>query len=235
MSTPYEMSTPYQTKVKCLPTYILIDTSSSMRPVKAILNETLEYLYDELIMNPRICDFAHISLISFNTQAHVVLEMTDIQQITALPELECHGVTNFTESFRVLRDRIEKDVPMLDAAGRAVLRPVAFVLTDGQPTDSEGRITQTWREEYRRLVDPDWRRRPNVVPFGFGGATADVLKEMSTIDGFAFLAQGSDNSESLRTIFATLLNTLVASTSHNELQLPTEVDGFIRVSPDIIE
>jgi hypothetical protein len=73
------------------------------------------------------------------------------------------------------------------------------------------------------------------VPFGFGGATADVLKEMSTIDGFAFLAQDSGNSESLRKIFATLLNTLVASAQHNQLQLPTEVDGFVRVSQDIIE
>jgi len=229
------MSSPYQTKVNCLPTYILIDTSSSMRPVEATLNETMEYLYDELIMSPRISDFAHISLISFNTQAHVVLEMTDIQQITALPQIECLGVTNFTEAFRVLRERIEQDVPMLDAAGRAVLRPVAFVLTDGQPTDIEGRITQNWREEYWRLVDPNWRRHPNVVPFGFGGATADVLKEMSTIDGAAFLAEDSGNSESLRKIFATLLNTLVASAQHNQLQLPAEVDGFIRVSQDIIE
>ena len=229
------MSSPYQTKVNCLPTYILIDTSSSMRPVEAILNETLEYLYDELIMSPRISDFAHISLISFNTQTHVVLEMTGIQQITALPQMECNGVTNFTEAFRALRARIEQDVPKLDAEGRAVLRPVAFVLTDGQPTDDEGRITQSWREEYRRLVDPGWQRHPNVVPFGFGGATADVLKEMSTIDGFAFLAQDSGNSESLRKIFATLLNTLVASAQHNQLQLPTEVDGFVRVSQDIIE
>ena len=229
------MSGPYQTKVNCLPTYILLDTSSSMRPVEDMLNETLEKLYDELIMSPRIADFAYVSLISFNTSAHVVLEMTDIQNITALPQLTCGGVTNFGEAFRLLRSRIEQDVPMLDAAGRAVLRPVAFVLTDGQPTDAEGRITQEWRTEYRHLVDPAWRRHPNVVPFGFGGATADVLKEMSTIDGIAFLAKDTGNSESLQKIFATLLNTLVASARHNELQLPTEVDGFIRVSQDVVE
>lgn len=229
------MSGPYQTKVNCLPTYILLDTSSSMRPVENMLNETLEKLYDELIMSPRIADFAYVSLISFNTAAHVVLEMTDIQNIAALPQLTCGGVTNFGDAFGLLRSRIEQDVPMLDAAGRAVLRPVAFVLTDGQPTDAEGRITQEWRAAYLRLTDPGWRRRPNVVPFGFGGATADVLKEMSTIDGIAFLAKDTGNSESLQKIFATLLNTLVASARHNELQLPTEVDGFIRVSQDVVE
>jgi hypothetical protein len=58
---------------------------------------------------------------------------------------------------------------------------------------------------------------------------------MATINGIAFLAKDSGNSESLRKIFAMLLNTLVASAQENELRLPTEVDGFIRVSQDIIE
>jgi uncharacterized protein YegL len=228
-------SSPDQTKVNCLPTYILIDTSSSMKSTEGTLSETLEYLYDELIMSPRISDFAHVSIISFNTDAHVVLEMTDIQQITALPQLECFGVTNFSRVFQVLRQRIDQDVPMLNAAGREVLRPVAFLLTDGQPTDENGRITQNWRDEYERLTDKDWRRHPNIVPFGFGGATADVLQDMATINGIAFLAKDPGNSESLRKIFAMLLNTLVASAQENELRLPTEVDGFIRVSQEIIE
>jgi uncharacterized protein YegL len=144
-------------------------------------------------------------------------------------------VTNFSRVFQVLRQRIDQDVPMLNAAGREVLRPVAFLLTDGQPTDENGRITQNWRDEYERLTDKDWRRHPNIVPFGFGGATADVLQDMATINGIAFLAKDPGNSESLRKIFAMLLNTLVASAQENELRLPTEVDGFIRVSQEIIE
>jgi uncharacterized protein YegL len=228
-------SSPDQTKVNCLPTYILIDTSSSMKSTEGTLSETLEYLYDELIMSPRISDFAHVSIIGFNTDAHVVLKMTDIQQITALPQLERFGVTNFSRVFQVLRQRIDQDVPMLNAAGREVLRPVAFLLTDGQPTDENGRITQNWRDEYERLTDKDWRRHPNIVPFGFGGATADVLQDMATINGIAFLAKDPGNSESLRKIFAMLLNTLVVSAQENELRLPTEVDGFIRVSQEIIE
>lgn len=226
---------PDQTRVNCLPVYILIDTSHSMRPAQGTLNETVEYLYDELIMSPRISDFAHVSIITFNTDAHVILNMTDIQQVTALPQMECSGVTNFSRVFQVLRQRIDQDVPMLNAAGREVLRPVAFLLTDGQPTDENGQRTQSWRAEYERLTDKGWRRRPNVVPFGFGDATPDVLQDLATINGMAFLAKDSSNSESLRKIFAMLLNTLVASAQENELRLPTEVDGFIRVSDDIIE
>jgi len=226
---------PSQTRVNCLPTYILIDTSSSMKKVEDSLNDTIEYLYDELITSPRISDFAHVSLITFNTDARVVLEMTDIQSIDRLPRLECQGVTNFTRAFQVLRDCIDRDVSQLTTAGREVLRPVAFVLTDGQPTDSDGHLSDDWLAEYGRLVDSGWRRHPHVVPFGFGDATAEVLRTMATIDGFAFLARDSGNSEALQRIFGTLLNTLVASAQHNALQLPTSVEGFIRVSEDIIE
>jgi uncharacterized protein YegL len=225
---------PHQTRVNCLPTYIMIDTSYSMKDDEDTLNETIEYLYDELITSPRICEFAHVSLIAFNTDAHVVLEMTDIESIDHLPRLECNGVTNFTRAFQVLRERIDLDVSRLNTAGREVLRPVAFVLTDGQPTDHEGHLSDDWKAEYARLTDPSWRRHPNVVPFGFGKATASVLQQMATIDDFAFLARNSAGSDALKRIFATLLHTLVASAQHNELQLPTSVDGFIRVSQDII-
>lgn len=229
------MSSTRHSRVKCLPTYIVIDTSYSMSPLEALLNKTLEYLYDELIMSPRISDFAHVSLISFNTQAHLVLPMIDVQDITSLPQLKCTGVTNFTAAFQLVRSCIERDVPALDAAGKAVLRPVVFVLTDGQPTDAEGHLTDTWRADYDRLVDQQWSRRPNVVPFGFGTATASVIKDMSTIDGFAFLAEDSPDGEALRRVFTTLLNTLVASAQSNELQLPAQVPGFVRVSQDVIE
>jgi uncharacterized protein YegL len=225
---------PQQTMVNCLPTYILIDTSSSMKPVEAHLNDTLEYLYDELMMAPAIAEFTRLSLISFNTDAYVVLSMTDIQEVVALPQLECWGVTNFSRAYEVVRQRIDADVAELTGANRKVLRPVVFVLTDGQPTDETGRITQGWRPEFERLTDKSWSRHANVVPFGFGNATAEVLKDMSTIDGCAFLAKDSGNSEALRKIFVTLLNTLVASARSNELRLPAEVDGFIRVNQDFI-
>jgi uncharacterized protein YegL len=144
------------------------------------------------------------------------------------------GVTNFTRAFQVVRQRIDEDVTALNDMGRKILRPVVFVLTDGQPTDDTGRITQGWRDEYDRLTDKSWSRHANVIPFGFGNATADVLRDMSTINGSAFLAKDSGNSEALRKIFVTLLNTLVASARSNELRLPAEVDGFIRINQDVI-
>ena len=78
---------------------------------------------------------------------------------------------------------------MLNDSGRQVLRPVAFLLTDGQPADESGRLSDNWKCTYASLVDRSYRRHPNVVPFGYGGATADLLNEISTIPGIAFLAK----------------------------------------------
>jgi uncharacterized protein YegL len=91
------------TKVKCLPVYILIDTSKSMSPFEDVLNQTIEHLYDELITSRRISEFAFVSIISYNNSAEVVLRMTDIQSMNALPQLGCGGVTNFTAAIRLLR------------------------------------------------------------------------------------------------------------------------------------
>jgi uncharacterized protein YegL len=206
-----------------------------MSPFEDVLNETIETLYDELITSPRISEFAHVSILSYNTEAEIVLQMTDLQSMDALPQLGCGGVTNFVKALRLLRQRIEEDVPQLNSSGREVLRPVAFLLTDGQPTDEDGRLSDNWKPEYAALVDKSYRRHPNVVPFGYGAATADILKEFSTIPGAAFLAKEGGTADALRKIIPALLNTLVASARDNELRLPTEVDGFIRVSREFVE
>jgi uncharacterized protein YegL len=224
-----------ETKVNCLPVYIVIDTSQSMSSFEDVLNDTIESLYDDLITSPRISDFAHVSILSYNTDAEVVLQMTDVQSMSALPQLQCGGVTNFVKALRLLRERIEADVPQLNSAGREVLRPVAFLLTDGMPTDETGHLSDHWKSDYAALVDKGYRRHPNVVPFGYGAATAEILNEVATIPGAAFLAKEGGTADALKKIIPALLNTLVASARDNELRLPAEVDGFIRVSPEIVE
>ena len=63
------------TQVKCLPVYIVLDTSSSMKKHEQLLNDSIERLYDELVTSPRVSDFVQLSIISFNTKAEVVLPM----------------------------------------------------------------------------------------------------------------------------------------------------------------
>ena len=116
-----------------------------------------------------------------------------------------------------------------------MLRPLVFLLTDGQPTDEQGRSSDNWKFEYAALVDKGYRRHPNLIPFGYGSATVQLLNEISTIPGAAFLAKDGTPADALRKFIPALLNTLVASARSNEIRLPAEVDGFIRVSPEVVE
>lgn len=222
------------TTVKCLPVYIMIDTSHSMSQFEKLLNESIEELYDQLITSPRISDFAQISIISYNTEAEVVLRMTELQTLTELPQLSCGGVTDFGKAIRLLRQRIDDDVPTLKSSGRAVLRPVAFLLTDGCPTNETGYPSDAWKTEYDALVTESYYRHPNMVPFGYGSATVEIVREISTIPDAAFLAKDGGTADALKNVIPALLNTLLASARENGLSIPKEVDGFIRVSEDVL-
>lgn len=222
------------TKVNCLPVYVLIDTSQSMSAFESMLNTGIETLYDELVTSPRISDFAYVSIISFNSAAEVVMQMTDLQSMTALPQVKCGGSTYFNAAIELLRQRLDQDVPSLKNAGRQVLRPVAFLLTDGVPTDKTGRrASDEWRPDYQSLVSQSYPNHPNVVPFGYGQAPPQFLTDVATIPNTAFLA--TDNTKgALEKVIPALLNTLIASAGHNDLSVPAEVDGFIRVASDIL-
>lgn len=220
----------------CLPVYIVIDTSYSMRDHQDMLNSGIESLFDQIITSPRISDFAHISIISFNTDAEVILRMTDVKSMTALPQMECGGVTALGKALSLVRQRIEDDVPALTSSGLQVLRPVVFLLTDGQPTDSDGYQSDEWKDDYDKLVDEAYRRHPRIVPFGYGAATITTLNEIATKSpGVVFLAEDNSTADALSKVIPALLNTLVASARDDTLSIPAEVDGYIRVAKEIID
>lgn len=216
---PGHDATVYQLRQKCLPTYLVIDASTSMQPHQNTLNRTLAQLHATISESPRVSEFAHMSLIAFSTDAHLIIEMTDLDRIQAMPEIVCNGLTNYSAAFDLVRGRIETDVDDLRAMGMAVLRPVMFLLTDGAPTD------ETWHNAFRRLIDPSWSRHPHVISYGFGAANPDVLGKVAT--KAAFLADaGVDQDHALLQALGSLLNSLVASSRAGEMQIPRSTPGF---------
>ncbi|MBS2965982.1 hypothetical protein KGA66_23250 [Actinocrinis puniceicyclus] len=219
-----------EVRLKCLPTYIVLDTSSSMNDHVELLNKSLQDLHKVTYQNPEISEFAHISIIVFNTEAHLALPMSDISQVTQLPRVGCGGRTEYAKVFERLRERIDIDVPALRAADKLVLRPAVFFMTDGAPTDGfteQSRQTdeRIWKAALSRLVDPDWERHPHVVTFGFGSANEHVLGTVATLQ--AFIAEdGADQSDALTDVFTFLLRTLSISATRNNFVVPTAMEGY---------
>jgi uncharacterized protein YegL len=215
---------------RCLPAYAVLDTSGSMRPYQQLLNDSLERVYDGLVINPAVAEFAHMSIVSFNTDAHVVLPLTDVSTVTQLPRLTCGGSTNYTKAFRLIETRINEDVTALKAQGRPVLRPAVFFITDGEPKDP----ADEWRQQFAALTSPSWSRRPHVITFGFGKAAEPVLKKIAT--KAAFKAEtGLDDRDALVNVLRTMLDSLIASARNEKLMIPTEVEGYKEVPLEYVD
>jgi uncharacterized protein YegL len=210
-------------KTKGLPAYLVLDTSYSMSTFEQLLNATLLHIYDTLFVSPQTSEFIHLSVISFNTQAHVVTPMTDIEDLQSLPTVVCAGATNFVPMFELVRGQIDSDVRALSDAGVEVLRPVVFLLTDGAPTDKPA---GAWQEGLKLLHDRSWKPYPHIISYGFGAAGEQVLSRISTVA--AYLAEGdaAATGAALSEALASLLNSLVASAKARQLQVPEEVKGY---------
>jgi uncharacterized protein YegL len=213
---------------KCLPTYLVIDVSSSMQPYQAILNRTLEKLHAELVGSPRVSEFAQISIIAFSTNPWVVIDMTDLENVPVMPEVSCQGRTSYGEAFDLVRQCIDRDLPALKAQGLATFRPAVFFITDGAPTDPG------WEVAFDRLVDRNWSRHPHVIAYGCGEAVEGVLARIGT--KAAFTADGgTGQEEALASAISSLVNSLVASARAEELRIPEQVPGYRSVKQEYVD
>ncbi|WP_405017865.1 VWA domain-containing protein [Kitasatospora sp. NBC_00070] len=229
MTAPVLGGTGYQSKV--LPTYLVLDTSSSMRPHEQQLNDALMHIYDVIAMEPQVKEFIQLSVVSFNSQPHFVSKLTEFQAITSLPTVSCGGMTNFGPLFSALRDQIDADIVALTARGSRVLRPVVFLLTDGIPTDKPA---GSWQGQLDDLTDAAWKPHPHIISYGFANAPDWVLARVATAAAFA-AEDGEGNSEALANALKSLLKSMVASAKAQSLQIPKEVESYREIPLDYVD
>ena len=202
-----------------------------MTPYQELLNGMLTEIHDTMLSSPQVMEFIHLSIMTFNTTPQVIVGMTELETLATLPVVSCRGNTNYAPMFRLIRDRIEIDIPALSAAGIDVLRPVVFLLTDGAPTD---RSDDPWIHELARVKDLAWKRHPHVITYGFGDSSEAVLRRVSTLA--AYLANGeTDNRKALSSALSSLLSSLVTSAQSHQLQVPENVTGFRSVQLEYVD
>lgn len=211
---------------KILPAYLIIDASGSMIKFEPALNELIQKLYKSLMLSPRVRDIVWLSIITFSGDAQVVLRMTDLRRLKVLPKIGCGGRTFLTRAFDVLRAAVEEDIPALRESGTKVMRPVAFVLTDGYATDVEGKIDHDqWKVAFNRVTDKAWQYHVNVIPFGYGNASRDLLREMKT-KKFGFIAAEGDVNAALANAIPALVQTFIITSEHGEFKMPENLKGY---------
>jgi uncharacterized protein YegL len=216
-----------------LPFYLLCDESGSMSgvPIDSI-NQSLPGLHQEIGGNPVVADKTRFCMIGFSDKAEILLPLSDMSTVTAVPALKASGGTDYGRAFDKLRETINDDVNTLKAQGHQVYRPAVFFLSDGFPNDN-------WHSSYHALVDPAWRPHPNILAFGFGQADASVIQQVATAK--AFMANGTlGPGEALREFAKSLIRSIVNSATSAAsdpsggatLSMPDNVPGFTTISAD---
>jgi uncharacterized protein YegL len=179
-------------------------------------------------MHPVIADRVRFGLVSFSGEAEVALPLCDVGLLDDIPTLAPRGLTSYGAAFELMRTTIESDVAQLVADGYRVFRPTVFFLTDGRPTDA----ARDWRSALRRMIDPDFPHRPNVVAFGLGDAPSEILTEVATVA--AYTAADAMSAPAAIGAFGTMLvESVVASSTAGTFMLPDIApDGLINLDDE---
>jgi uncharacterized protein YegL len=152
-----------------LPVYLLLDSSGSMHgePIEQVKNG-LQMLVNALRQDPQALEAAYLSVITFDTTARQVVPLTELTAFQ-VPSIDASGVTALGEALTLAAERASAEVAKNTAEQKGDWKPMAFVMTDGAPTDD-------WKRGLERFRQEKWGM---VVACGVNDAKLDVLKEIA--------------------------------------------------------
>ncbi|GFK95295.1 hypothetical protein NNJEOMEG_03154 [Fundidesulfovibrio magnetotacticus] len=155
-----------------LPVYLVVDTSGSMSGEKIeSVRQGIKALLADLRGDPQAIETAYLSVITFDSSARQNTPLSELMLFKE-PALDADGTTAMGEALRLLKDCIEREVKKSSSTQKGDWKPLIFLLTDGQPTDS-------WESAAEELK----KSRPaNIVACAIG-SDADVgpLKRITEI------------------------------------------------------
>jgi uncharacterized protein YegL len=167
------------------PTVLVLDASASMlqrseRSSKSrieLLNEGVKAFYnamqeDELALS-RV-QIAAINVGGPSSSPEVFLEWTDAINFKPF-ELSARYATPLGKAMELAVETIEEQKIKLRESGISYTRPWVFVLTDGEPTDSE----KEWQESARLVKQAEADGKIEVFPIGVAEANLHILSELS--------------------------------------------------------
>lgn len=201
-----------------LPVYLLLDTSGSMygEPIEAVKNG-VQTLLSTLRSDPYALETAYLSIITFNSTAQQITPLTELSAIQQ-PNIDAGGCTVLGGALELLAKKVDSEITKTTAEVKGDWRPLVFLMTDGEPTDS---ITKGL-EEFKK------RKFGMVVACAAGqGANVNTLKQITenvvqldTADSATIKAFFKWVSASISTSSKSVEETSAKATTMSELPPP---------------
>ncbi len=220
------------------PFYLCLDVSASMAgdPVDSV-NRQLPMLRSAIGEDPAVAEVIRLGVVTFSDVAHTLLTLADLSMVEAVPPVTAQGRTSYAAAFDHLRTLIEDDYAAGRQHGDRWYRPAVLFVSDGRPTDDPVR----WEAAHARLTDPGWKRRPNILAFGFGDADPAVLAKVAeSKPNRAFMAaEGAEPARIVPELMAGLIQSIVSSSASvytGEAQLvPPELPSMQPIPVDPLD
>ncbi len=155
-----------------LPVYLVLDCSGSMAgdPIESV-RAGVRALVSDLKNDPQAIETAYLSVITFNSSAQQIAPLADLISFQE-PHLDAGGTTAFGEALKVLENCIDTEVRKSSPTQKGDWKPLIFIMTDGQATDS-------WEQAADRLRQ---KRPGNIIACAAGtGADTNMLKRVTEI------------------------------------------------------
>lgn len=201
-----------------LPVYLLLDTSGSMygEPIEAV-KVGVQTLISTLRSDPYALETAYLSIITFNSTAQQITPLTELAAIQQ-PNIDAGGCTALGGALELLAKKVDSEITKTTTEVKGDWRPLVFLMTDGEPTDS---ITKGL-EEFKK------RKFGMVVACAAGqGANVNTLKQITenvvsldTADSATIKAFFKWVSASISTSSKSVEETSAEATTMSELPPP---------------
>ena len=119
-----------------LPVYLLLDVSGSMsgEPIEAVKNG-VQMMHSALRKDPYALESAFISVITFESNVHQVVPLTEVAQFQP-PTLNAGGGTSLGAALQKVVECANNELVKSTPEQKGDWKPLVFIMTDGSPTDN---------------------------------------------------------------------------------------------------
>jgi uncharacterized protein YegL len=142
----------------------------SGEPIEAVKNG-VQVLISTLRQDPYALETAFLSVITFDSSARQLMPLTELAMFQ-MPDIQAAGTTALGEALSLLANKASSEVAKTTADVKGDWKPLVFLMTDGEPTDS----WQNGLSEFKK------QKFGMVVACAAGqGANTDVLKQITDV------------------------------------------------------